>query len=158
MNELININPLIFWGSQERNQRAGTENVAGIVGISKALNLSYDHFTKQEKAIKELKHYFISCLINTFPGVIINGSDSTLYSILSVSFQKTERTESLLMKLDSNSICASGGSACSSGGSHVAEVLGRTENFTTIRFSFSRYNTKSEINSVVETLKIAMQP
>jgi cysteine desulfurase len=158
VHEELKIHPLIFGGGHERNCRAGTENVAGIIGMATALRLSYDRFERQNDTISALNAYFISRLLNTFPGIIINGGDSKLYSILSVSFPKSRQTEVLLTTLSLKGICAAGGSACSGGGSHVMKELGRSENYVTIRFSFSRNNTKGEIDKVVEILKTILQP
>jgi cysteine desulfurase len=157
VHEDLKTHPLIWGGGHERNRRAGTENVAGIVGMAKALQLSHDRYTKQISLITDLKNYFISNLLNTFPGVIINGGNNSLYSILSVSFPKTRQSETLLSDLNQEGICAAGGSACSGGSSHVMQELGRINNYTTVRFSFSRFNTIPEINRVMAILKKLLQ-
>ena len=96
-------------------------------------------------------------LQNNVPGVSFNGDvENGLYTILSVCFPKTERSEFLLMNLDINNICVSGGSACSSGadiGSHVMQVLQKTESYATLRFSFSKYNTREEVDKVIEVIR-----
>jgi cysteine desulfurase len=144
--------PLLYGGGQERGYRAGTENVAGIVGMVEALHLSYKNHAADQQYISGLKQYLETLLKEGFPGCILSTGHSSLYSLLSVAFPKNERTESLLMELDLKGICASGGSACSGGGSHVMKELGRTDHYTTLRFSLSRYNTKEEIDRVMEVL------
>lgn len=159
INENIKINPLIFGGSQERNMRAGTENLYGIVGFAKALELATENFKKDSAYIKDLKFYMKAKLESEIEGVSFNGDvlSKSLYTVLSVNFPKTEKSEFLLFNLDINNICASGGSACSSGadaGSHVIAALYNNKlNAVTVRFSFSKYNTKEEIDTVIETLK-----
>lgn len=156
VNEDISIKPFIFGGGQERNMRAGTENVYGIVGFAKALEIAIRDYEKVSAYIKDLKSYMASQLKQAFPGVSFNCGDEALYTVLSVCFPKTAASEFLLMNLDINNICASGGSACSSGadaGSHVMQALNKTKNYVTVRFSFSKYNTKEEVNRVVEKLK-----
>jgi cysteine desulfurase len=94
-------------------------------------------------------------LKTSIEGVSFNCGSNSLYTVLSVCFPKSEKSDFLLMNLDINNICASGGSACSSGadaGSHVMKALNRTDK-QTIRFSFSKYNTKEEVDAVVEKLK-----
>ena len=159
INENIKINPLIFGGSQERNMRAGTENLYGIVGFAKALELATENFEKDSAYIKDLKFYMKEKLESNIEGVSFNGDvlGKSLYTVLSVNFPATEKSELLLFNLDINNICASGGSACSSGvvaGSHVIAALYNNKlNAITVRFSFSKYNTKEEIDTVIETLK-----
>ena len=96
-------------------------------------------------------------LIEKIPGTSFNGDPfgNSLYTLLSVNFPKSEKTEMILFNLDIHHICASGGSACSSGaqqGSHVIQALNKDSQLATIRFSFSKHNTKAEIDKVVETL------
>jgi cysteine desulfurase len=158
VNESISIKPFILGGGQERNMRAGTENVYGIVGFAKALELATAHYERDSAYIKELKEYMKEQLQKTITGVSFNCLESgeTLYTVLSVCFPKTQKSEMLLYSLDMNNICASGGSACSSGadaGSHVIKALNKGDDFMTVRFSFSKYNTQAEIDTVVEKLK-----
>jgi cysteine desulfurase len=156
VNEDIHIQPFIFGGGQERNMRAGTENVYGIVGFAKALEIAMRDYEKESAYIKELKNYMAEQLKQNIQGVSFNCGVNALYTVLSVCFPKTEKAEFLLMNLDINNICASGGSACSSGadaGSHVMKALNKTNDFVTVRFSFSKYNTKEEVDRVVEKLK-----
>ena len=156
VNENVVIKPFIFGGGQERNMRAGTENVYGIVGFAKALEIAMRDYEQTSTYISDLKHYMIDQLKKNIEGVSFNCGPNSLYTVLSACFPKTERSEFLLMNLDMNNICASGGSACSSGadaGSHVMKALKKTEHHATVRFSFSKYNTKEEVDRVVEKLK-----
>ena len=156
VNPDISIKPFIFGGGQERNMRAGTENVYGIVGFAKALEIAMRDYEKESAYIKGLKNYMTDQLKQNIKGVSFNCGAEALYTVLSVCFPKTEKAEFLLMNLDINNICASGGSACSSGadaGSHVMKALNKADNYVTVRFSFSKYNTKEEIDRVVEKLK-----
>src|SRR5687768_5160741 len=157
VNDSIQIKPLIFGGGQERNIRAGTENVYGIVGFAKALEIATRDYEKDSAYIRELRTYMMNALQKNIAGVSFNGDlENGLYTILSVCFPKTEKSDFLLMNLDINNICVSGGSACSSGadiGSHVMQALHKDDSYTTIRFSFSKYNTKEEIDKVIEKLK-----
>jgi cysteine desulfurase len=156
INENIKVNPLIIGGGQERNMRAGTENVYGIVGFAKALEVAMRDYENDSNYIKGLRMYMMQSLQSAIPGLHFNYSDQSLYTVLSVCFPKSEKSEMVLFNLDINNICASGGSACSSGadaGSHVMKALNKTDKWMTIRFSFSKYNTKEEIDQVVEKLK-----
>src|SRR4051812_23744253 len=158
VNENVHIKPYINGGSQERNMRAGTENLYGIVGFAKALELATAGYEKDSAAIGELKKYMADQLVKNVPGVSFNGDTfgNNLYTVLNVSFQKTEKSEMILFNLDINHICASGGSACTSGadqGSHVIRAINNNPNQVTVRFSFSRHNTKEEVDRVVEKLK-----
>ena len=126
INEDVSISPLIHGGSQERNMRAGTENVYGIVGLSTAMDVAYRDLEEHRKHIEGLKLYMIKELQNTIPGVEFNGLsgeiDQSLYTVLNVMFPPTDIGEMLLYNLDILGIACSGGSACSSGsnvGSHV---------------------------------------
>ncbi len=161
INENVKIDPLIHGGSQERNMRAGTENLYGIVGFAKALQLATDNYEKDSAYIKSIKEYMRQQLITAIPGVAFNGdcTGKCLYTVLNVSFPKTEKSEMLLFNLDINNICASGGSACTSGadaGSHVIRAIKNNPNQVAVRFSFSKHNTKEEVDTVVEKLKTLM--
>ena len=161
INENVRINPYIHGGSQERNMRAGTENLYGIVGFAKALELATARYEQESKYIKGIKQYMLEKLKREITGVHFNGDPlgSSLYTVLSVSFPKSEKSEMLLFNLDINNICASGGSACTSGaeqGSHVIRAINNNPNLVTVRFSFSRHNTKQEVDAVVEKLKELM--
>ena len=157
VNESIRIKPFIFGGGQERNLRAGTENVYGIVGFAKALEIATANQAIDKEYIGNLKIYMRAKLEKAIPGVSFHCSNvETLYTVLSASFPKTAKSEFLLMSLDINGICASGGSACSSGadqGSHVIQALNKGDDFVTVRFSFSKYNTTDEIDAAVHKLK-----
>ena len=145
-------------GGQERNMRAGTENLYGIVGFAKALEIAEANMEKESQYIQSLKTYMIEQLNKRIPGVRFNGdyNGKSLYTVLNVSFPKSEKSEMILFNLDMNNICASGGSACSSGadvGSHVIRAINNNPNLVPVRFSFSKYNTTTEIDTVIEKLK-----
>lgn len=161
INRELQIKPMIHGGGQERNMRAGTENVYGIVGFAKALQLAMQHFEQDSAYIQSLKDYMIAQLQQHITGVTFNGdyTGRSLYTVLNASFPLTDKSEMLLFNLDINNICVSGGSACSSGanqGSHVINALGGDPAKIAIRFSFSKHNTKEEIDRVVEKLKEMM--
>jgi cysteine desulfurase len=158
VNENIKIHPFIEGGAQERNMRAGTENIYGIVGFAKALELAMAHYEQERSHIQAIKDHMIKRLESEFEQVRFNGDTrgESLYSVLSVSFPETEKTEMLLFNLDIHNICVSGGSACSSGasvGSHVMQALYPTEHLVPVRFSFSKYNTLEEADLVIDQLK-----
>lgn len=162
INENIKVHPFINGGSQERNMRGGTENIYGIVGIAKALELATQNREEESNHVKSVRDYMKISLMENIPGVKFNGDPegASLYTVLSVAFPKNEKTEMLLFNLDINNICASGGSACTSGaehGSHVIHALNSSEEQVTVRFSFSKFNTKEEVNQVVEKLKEIIQ-
>lgn len=153
------IRPLIYGGAQERNMRGGTENVYGIVGLAKALELCYQNMETHRNYIQGLKDYMRSELQKNIPQVTFNGNinaEDSLYTVLNVSLPCTEIADMLLFSLDIAGISASGGSACSSGsqlGSHVLQALDSDPDKPAVRFSFSKYNTKEEIDFVVKKLK-----
>lgn len=158
INENVKIKPYIHGGAQERNMRAGTENLYGIVGFAKALELATEQHEAHSSYIKGLKIYMMEQVKKSIRGVSFNGDPlgRSLYTVLSVSFPKTEKSEMILFNLDMNNICASGGSACTSGadqGSHVIRAINYNPNQVTVRFSFSKQNTKEEVDFVVEKLK-----
>ena len=158
INDNVKIQPFIFGGGQERNMRAGTENLYGIVGFAKALELAAERYEADCKYIKELKVYMKDKVSAAIKGACFNGDmqGKCLYTVLSISFPKNEKSEMILFNLDINNICASGGSACASGadqGSHVIRAINNNPNLVTVRFSFSRHNNKEEIDYVVEKLK-----
>jgi cysteine desulfurase len=157
INENIKINPLVHGGAQERNMRAGTENLYGIVGFAKALELASASYEKDSAYMQSLKQYMHDQLVQNIPGVSFNGDPfgNSLYTLLSTNFPKTDKTDMLLFNLDIHHVCASGGSACSSGaqqGSHVIQALKKEGEFATVRFSFSKNNTRQEIDQVVKIL------
>ncbi len=160
VNENVQVKPLLHGGAQERNMRAGTENLYGIVGFAKALELAMARYEDDSRKIRELRDYLCQKLKAEVPGMRCNGDDgeSRLYTVLNVSFPKTDRSEMLLFALDMAGICVSGGSACSSGASSVSHVIkalhnGQSEEMVPVRFSFCRHNTQDEIDTVVEKLK-----
>ena len=147
-------------GEQERTVRPGTENVAGIVGMAKALELSYKNLEEDGQHIEGLKTSLKEQLIEYIPGIQFNGNSANLsssnYSILSASFPVHEQNEMLIFNLDLENIYVSAGSACASGAnteSHVLKVLAHDNNRATIRFSFSRMNTMDEIEIVANKLR-----
>jgi len=154
----VGIKPLIHGGAQERNMRGGTENIYGIVGLAKALEIAYRDLEVKEQYIRELKDYFIQQLKVEIPGVAFNGDceGRSLYTVLNVSFPPNDKAEMLLFNLDIAGICVSGGSACSSGsnvGSHVLSGIGSSPDRPAVRFSFGKQNTKAEVDFTVEKLK-----
>lgn len=158
INENVRINPFIQGGSQERNMRAGTENVYGVVGFARALELATANHDRDSAYIRGVKVYMMEQLEQRVKGVFFNGDPlgRSLYTVLSVSFPKTERSEMLLFNLDINGICTSGGSACTSGveqGSHVIRAINNNPNQVTVRFSFSKHSTREQVDTVVAKLK-----
>lgn len=159
VNHRIKINPMIYGGSQERNMRGGTENVYGIVGMAKALEMAYAEMDQHQQHIQNLKSYMMAQLKANIPGVEFNGETDpakSLYTVLNVSFPEMEMADMLLFSLDIAGISASGGSACSSGtdiGSHVLTAIGASPNRPAVRFSFSKYNTKEEVDYSVAKVR-----
>lgn len=152
------LQPMIYGGEQEKGWRAGTEPVHQIAGMAKALALSYDHLAEERNYISDLKAYCLKQLQSAFPEVTINGKD-TFYNILNVLLPfSSEKTALILFNLDMKGIAVSRGSACQSGSmkpSHVlAEMLNEKDLAKpSLRISFSHYNTKTEIDYFIETLK-----
>ena len=157
------LKPLIFGGEQERGHRAGTEAVHNIVGLEEALKLSYKNIEAERAYVTNLKRYFIERLLKEFPDVTFNGSsadfENSSYTVLNVCLPVApEKGMILLFQLDLKGIACSKGSACQSGsakGSHVlAQILNEEDlKKPSIRFSFSKYNTKEEIDYVITVLK-----
>jgi cysteine desulfurase len=153
------LHPFLVGGSQERSMRGGTENVYGIVGLAKALEIAYRDMDEHTRYIKGLKQYMIGKLKANVPGLLFNGTsgdlENSLYTVLNVSLPESEENSMLLFNLDLQGISASGGSACSSGaatGSHVLNHLYPESKRGAIRFSFSKYNTQEEIDFTVSRL------
>jgi cysteine desulfurase len=151
----VQLSPLICGGGQENRLRAGTENIAGIVGLTKALELAYTDLDEHREHITGLKTRLISHLIERLPGIAFNGNsdniEKSLYTVLSVSLPNTG--QNLLRYFDEQGIAVSGGSACSTGSaSHVLSALGVDPGRDTIRFSFSKFNRSEEIDLVAEIL------
>lgn len=158
INENVKISPFVHGGSQERNMRAGTENLYGIVGFAKALEMATASQEEDTAYIGTLKYYMHEQLKLHIPSVGFNGDvlGISLYTVLSANFPKSEKSEMMLFNLDINHICASGGSACTSGvegGSHVIRAINNNPNRVTVRFSFCKHNTKDEVDAVVAKLK-----
>lgn len=152
------IHPFIYGGAQERNMRGGTENLSGIVGLAKALEIATNDMDAHNQFIRGLKNYMAEKLRAEIEGVSFNGdiSENSLYTVLNVSFPPSPAGEMLLFSLDIQGIAASGGSACSSGsdvGSHVLKAIGADSLRSHVRFSFSKFNTREEIDRTIEVLK-----
>ncbi|HEY3403542.1 MAG TPA: cysteine desulfurase family protein [Ohtaekwangia sp.] len=152
------IQPFVYGGAQERNMRGGTENVYGIIGLAKALEIAYRDMNEHEKQIRSLKSRMIERL-KAIPGVTFHGDsenlDRSLYTVLNVSLPESDENEMMLFNLDLQGISASGGSACSSGatqGSHVLGALYPQSRRGAIRFSFSKYNKPEDIDVAVKVL------
>lgn len=156
------IKPLMDGGSQERNMRAGTENIYGIVGLAKALEMAYDELDERRTKVKEIRSYFLRELRTAIPDIELNGDpEKGHYKVLSVSFPPSPKADLLLLNLDIAGVSVSGGSACSSGAetvSHVLATLMPDSLRKTIRFSFSHHNNKAEVDYVVKKLKEILEP
>jgi len=159
INKDKKIHQFVHGGSQERNMRGGTENVYGIIGLAKALEICYREMKAHETSIKKLKSQMIEKLKEAVPGVSFHGDSAnlerSLYTVLNVSLPESDENEMLLFNLDMAGISASGGSACSSGastGSHVLGALYPNSKRGAVRFSFSKYNTSEEIDIVANKL------
>jgi cysteine desulfurase len=153
----VQLTQLLHGGSQERKQRAGTENIHGIVGLAKALEIAYSHIDQHRIYIQGLKDRMIAKLREQIGDVQFNGNSAiateSLYTVLNVSLPVSHVTGNLLDYLDQNDISVSGGSACSAGSvSHVLKALGADTSRNNIRFSFSKYNTAAEIDHTIEKL------
>lgn len=146
---------LLHGGSQERQLRAGTENIHGIIGLATALEIAYQDIDEHQTYIQSLKDRLIIKLTEQIPGVTFNGNsaiaDKSLYTVLSVNLPFTD--VDLLSYLDQQGVSVSGGSACSTGSaSHVLRALNAGATGYTIRFSFSKFNTAEEIDFTVAAL------
>lgn len=155
INSDVQVTPMIRGGAQERNMRAGTENIAGIVGMAKALSMSLEEREIHQKYIGEIKEYFIERIKKDHPNIVFNGDfgGDCLYCLVNMGIPEAEGNNMLLMKLDIKGICVSGGSACSSGastGSHVINQIYPGTTQTPLRISFSKYNTKEEVDRFME--------
>jgi len=159
VNHATSIQPLIYGGAQERNMRGGTENVYGIIGLAKALEVAYTGMESHKAHIMALKQRMMEHLTAAIPTIGFNGTsghlDQSLYTVLNLCMPDTDDNDMLLFNLDIQGISASGGSACSSGssiGSHVLNELDRSEGRGSIRISFSKYNTEEEVDYVCQKL------
>jgi cysteine desulfurase len=156
INGDLKIDPYIIGGGQERNMRAGTENVYGIVGLGKAFELTYEEMEQNRETILELKHYLMDKLRKEIPQIIFNGNTEGLHTVLNIGLPKNMHNDMILMNMDIAGIAVSGGSACSSGSlhvSHVIEALGLAETLSAVRVSFSKHTTMDELDYFVEVLK-----
>ena len=166
VNKKIKINPDITGGGQERGVRGGTENISGIIGMAKALELSYSDLSEHKSHISRLKQYMAATLEASIPGIIFNGNSrnvDSLYTVLSTTMPPTSNSDMLLFLLDLEGVACSGGSACSSGASKGSHVLNAIDALhpgcASIRFSFSRLNTQAEVDYAVERVKaICLEP
>jgi len=148
---------MIHGGGQEKNMRAGTENVASIVGMGKAIDLATENIEKKNRYIKELREYLIDNILKNIPDTILNGDrEKRLAGNINLCFKYIEG-ESILLMLDSLGICASSGSACTSGSlepSHVLLALGLPHEIAhgSLRLTLSKENTQEEIDYVLSVL------
>jgi len=163
VNKNVKAEALIHGGAQERGLRGGTENVYGIVGLAKAMELAYDDVEGHQQHVQGLKSYMIDQLKSIFPDISFHGQtepSKALYTVLNVCFPKTEKAGMLLFTLDLKGVAVSGGSACSSGaakGSHVLEGINADMSRPNVRFSFSRFTTKEEIDYALEQVKVVFE-
>jgi cysteine desulfurase len=163
VNKKTRVNPLIHGGSQERGLRGGTENIAGVVGLAKAIELAYTDLEAHQSHVWGLKNYMISRLQALFPEVRFHGETSyekALYTVLNVCLPATAKAGLLLFTLDLKGVAVSGGSACTSGatkGSHVLEGIGADMSRPNARFSFSRFTTKEEIDYALQQIEEVYQ-
>ena len=155
INKAVYSKAFIHGGAQERGLRGGTENLHGIVGLAKAMDLAYSDLEAHQKHVFGLKQHMMASFQESFPDISFHGEttyENSLYTVLNVCFPETDKAAMLLFTLDLKGIAASGGSACSSGstkGSHVLEGINANPNRPNVRFSFSRYTTKAEIDYAV---------
>lgn len=158
VNKMLKVEALIHGGAQERGLRGGTENLYGIAGLAKAMDLAYEDVIGHQNHVQALKSHMIESLHQHFDDIYFHGEtnpEKSLYTVLNCSFPKTDKAGMLLFTLDLKGIACSGGSACSSGavkGSHVLEGIQADGTRPNVRFSFSRYTTKAEIDYAVEQL------
>ena len=160
ISEDIQIKPLLRGGGQERNMRAGTENIYGIAALAKAMEMAYENMEEETTYIKGLKKYMIDGLKSEIEDVQFYGKctdlDDSLYTVLSCNFPERDDSEMLMFNLDILGVACSGGSACSSGsskGSHVLTSIVPDSMRPGVRFSFSKYNTKEDIDFTIDKLK-----
>lgn len=163
VNKKTRVNPLIHGGAQERGLRGGTENIAGIVGLAKAIELAYTDLEAHQQHVWGLKSYMMTRLKEIFPEVLFHGETSyerALYTVLNVCLPATSKAGLLLFTLDLKGVAVSGGSACTSGatkGSHVLEGIGADMSRPNARFSFSRFTTKEEIDYALKQVEEVYQ-
>ena len=163
VNKNVKAEALIHGGAQERGLRGGTENVYGIVGLAKAMDLAYEDVLGHQKHVQGLKSYMIDRLKEDFDDIYFHGEtdpEKSLYTVLNVCFPRNEKSSMLLFTLDLKGVAVSGGSACSSGaakGSHVLEGINADMTRPNARFSFSRYTTKEEIDFALEQVRAVFE-
>lgn len=148
---------LIHGGTQEYGLRAGTENVAGIVGLAAALELAIHQMDRDRRHVETIRNTFITGL--TAMGAVINSPGDGLYTILNAGFPADDRSQNLLQQLDMAGVCVSGGSACNAGdtGSHVMEAMGLGHRVN-LRFSFSRFNSAKDVDTCLGLLRSLITP
>jgi len=158
-NKALRIRPIVTGGGQEGAMRAGTENVTGIAGLAKALEVASRNIEVKIDTVQRIKAYFKEQLLSEVKGVCFNGDTSNeggLYTVLNVSLPPSDNASTLLFQLDMNGICASGGSACNSGAvgdSHVLNGILHPTDRSALRFSFSKFTTKEEVDYAISKLK-----
>ncbi|NNC86245.1 MAG: aminotransferase class V-fold PLP-dependent enzyme, partial [Bacteroidia bacterium] len=158
INSRIKVRPFITGGPQERNMRGGTENVYGIVGLAKALEIAHRDMETDRTKIESVKNYMAEQIKEHLPEATFNGGcmNDGLYTVLNVCLPSNSMAEMMIYNLDIAGVGVSGGSACSSGsntGSHVLNALKVDSSRPSIRFSFSKFNTKEEVDYAVSKLK-----
>ncbi len=153
------ITPFVHGGAQERNLRGGTENIYGIIGLAKAMEIAYSEIEQNHTYILSLKEYMKTELIKNIQGITFNGTcgdaENSFFKVLNVGFPPSDNADMMLFNLDINKIFVSGGSACASGtniGSHVLTELDTDPRSAAVRFSFSKNNTKNEVDFVIKKL------
>ncbi len=160
----LNLPPFMLGGGQERHMRSGTENTPGIIGFGKACEIADENFVQRTSAMKEARQYLLDLIKDQIGDIVINSpqDETGCPSVLNVSFLGT-RGEVLLHTLEQDGIFVSTGSACSSNhssskGSHVLNAMGLSpkEIESAIRFSFSEFNTREEMEYVADKLKTAV--
>lgn len=157
------VKPMLVGGAQERNMRAGTENIIGIVALAKAMEVAYRDLDEHQRHIQALKDRMRERILANIPGSSINGDPGkdSLYTVLNIHLPDDGKAEMLIYNMDIEGIACSGGSACSSGsnkGSHVIDALYPGRMGANIRFSFSKFNTKADVDRAAEVLEKVMLP
>jgi cysteine desulfurase len=164
INRSVKVQPVITGGGQERGLRGGTENLAGIIGLAKAIELAYAELNEHQQHISSMKQYMRERLEKSFPRIVFNGNSASaesLYTVLNCTFPAHSNSDMFLFLMDLEGICASGGSACSSGatkGSHVLTAIDALRpGQASVRFSFGRYTTQEEIDQTIDILERLMR-
>lgn len=158
VNKKLNVKPIIQGGAQERGLRGGTENIYGIIGLGKAMEIAHENMQEHHEHVQNLKSKMIRALKAEIPGIDFHGDitpEKSLYTVLNVCFPPSEKGEMLLFTLDINGVAVSGGSACSSGattGSHVLKGIGADMSRPNARFSFSRFTTEEDVDYAIEVV------